>query len=50
MENIQIIEVPTINGIEQHIVIDKGNNDFVTMPKAVWDEQQSQQQSILGGN
>jgi hypothetical protein len=34
--NIQIIEV---NGIE-HVIIDKGNGEFTSMPKSVYDAQQ----------
>lgn len=35
MDKIEIIEV---EGIE-HVIIDRGNNEFTSMPKAVWDEQ-----------
>ena len=42
MENITIIVVPDINGNDiEHIVIDRGNNEFTSMPKSVWDEQQA---------
>lgn len=37
MENIQIIEV---NGIE-HVIIDRGNNEFTSMTKVFYDEQQA---------
>jgi hypothetical protein len=37
MENIQIIEV---NGIE-HVIIDRGNNEYTSMTKAFYDEQQA---------
>ena len=33
-------------GIE-HIIIDRGNGEFTSMPKAIWDEQQAQKE--LGG-
>ena len=33
--NIQIIEV---NGVE-HVIIDRGNNEFTSMPKSVYEEQ-----------
>lgn len=39
MTNIEIIEV---NGI-QHVIIDRGNGEFTSMPKLVWDEQQANQ-------
>ena len=35
MENIQII----VNSLgEEHIIIDRGNEEFTSMPKSVWDE------------
>lgn len=34
------IEIIEING-EEHVIIDRGNNEFTSMPKAVWDEQQA---------
>lgn len=48
MENIRIIEIENIDGSKtEHIIIDRGNNEFTSMPKAVWDEQQAQKK--LGG-
>ena len=46
----KIIEVvdPTNEVTTEHIIIDRGNGEFTSMPKAVWDEQQAQQ--TLGGN
>lgn len=40
MENIEIIELETVNGIVEHVIIDRGNGEYTSMPKAVWDEQQ----------
>jgi hypothetical protein len=37
MENIQIIT--DSQGIE-HVIIDRGNNEFTSMPKSVYDAQQ----------
>ena len=36
MENIKIITVDEI----EHVIIDRGNGDFTSMPKAIWDAQQ----------
>ena len=36
MENIEIIEVNRI----EHVIIDRGNEEFTSMPKSVYDEQQ----------
>jgi acyl-CoA thioesterase FadM len=38
MENITEIEVQTLSGTETHIMIDRGNGEFTSMPKSVWDE------------
>ena len=39
MDKINIVE---IQGIE-HVIIDRGNGEFTSMPKSVWDAQQAQQ-------
>lgn len=43
MENIKIVEIenPFDGLITQHVIIDRGNNEFTSMSKAVWDEQQA---------
>ena len=38
MENIKIIEVESFGKIVQHVIIDRGNDEFTSMPKSVWDE------------
>ena len=38
MENIKEIEITTFEGTEIHVIIDKGNNEFESMPKSTWDE------------
>ncbi len=45
MTSIQIVEVahPITGEIVQHVIIDKGNNEFTSMLKSVWDELQAQQ-------
>ena len=37
MDNITFIEV---DGVE-HVIIDRGNGEFTSMPKSVYDEQQA---------
>ena len=44
MENITILI--DLDGME-HVIIDHGNDQFTSMPKAVWDEQQKAAE--LGG-
>ena len=41
MENIKIIETENSLGEKvKHVIIDRGNGEYTSMPKAVWDEQQ----------
>lgn len=44
MDNITIIT--DLEGFE-HVIIDRGNGEYTSMPKAVWDEQQKAAE--LGG-
>ena len=47
MENIRELEVHTQHGTEIHIMIDKGNGEFTSMLKSVYEEQQKAAE--LGG-
>jgi hypothetical protein len=39
--NIQIIESTNMDGsVTEHVIIDRGNNEFTSMPKSVYDAQQ----------
>jgi hypothetical protein len=38
MENVKIVEVETLEGIQEHIIIDRGNGEFTSMPKSTWDK------------
>lgn len=39
MDNITEIEIENLDeSITKHIIIDRGNGEFTSMPKAVWDE------------
>ena len=42
MENVTFIEVETSDGITEHAIIDRGNGEYTSMPKAFYDEQQAQ--------
>jgi hypothetical protein len=40
-DNVRIIEVPGPDGsMNEHVIIDRGNNEYTSMPKEVWDAQQ----------
>ena len=44
MDNVKEITVTGFGGQEEiHVIIDRGNGEYTSMPKAVWDEQQAQQ-------
>ena len=45
MENIQIVEIECINGVQKHVIIDRGNGEYTSMPKAVWDELEAAQEN-----
>lgn len=39
--NVKIIEVPGMDGsMTEHVIIDRGNDEYTSMPKEVWDAQQ----------
>lgn len=37
MENIEIVKIYEV----EHVIIDRGNGEFTSMPKSVYDEQQA---------
>ena len=43
MDKIKEIEVENVltGEITKHIIIDRGNGEFTSMPKSVWDAQQA---------
>jgi len=39
MENITELDIENFDGsIIKHVIIDRGNGEFTSMPKEVWDE------------
>lgn len=38
MTNFELIEIKTLEGTQEHVIIDRGNGEYTSMPKAVWDE------------
>ena len=40
MDNVTFFQIETMNGIEEHVIIDRGNNEFTSMPKSTYDAQQ----------
>ena len=42
MDNVTFIEIELPNGeIVEHALIDRGNGEFTSMPKSIYDEQQA---------
>jgi hypothetical protein len=39
MNNVTFVEVETLDGIQTHVIIDRGNGEFTSMLKSVYDEQ-----------
>lgn len=51
MNNIEIIEVENLDGSKsKHVIIDRGNGEFTSMPKEVYDAMQEAQQNLGGIN
>jgi hypothetical protein len=46
MENVTFIEVKTLDGIQEHAIIDHGNEQFTSMPKSEYDRQQAEQSTL----
>jgi hypothetical protein len=43
MEKVIFIEMNTLSGVEIHAIIDHGNEQFTSMPKAEYDRRQAEQ-------
>lgn len=47
MDNINIIEIELQNGLkEEHVIIDRGNGEYTSMPKSVYDEMIAKQNEV----
>ncbi len=49
MENIEIIEVenPLTKTLEEFVIIDRGNGEFISMLKSEYDKQQAEQSTPM---
>ena len=48
MENVTFITVDNPDGTTtEHAIIDHGNGEFTSMPKAIYDEQQAAQATLV---
>lgn len=48
MKNVTFVKIAGIDGVEiEHAIIDRGNGEFTSMPKAVYDEMITAQEPHL---
>ena len=49
MEKVTFIEVtnPLTNEVTEHAIIDRGNGEYTSMPKSVYDQQQAEQSTPI---
>ena len=47
MENVTFIEIESLGATETHAIIDRGNGEFTSMPKDVYDKQQAEQSTPI---
>jgi hypothetical protein len=47
MENVTFIEIENRDEVETHAIIDHGNDQFTSMPKAEYDRQQAEQSTPM---
>jgi hypothetical protein len=38
MEDVKFVTIETEFGPREHVIIDRGNGEYTSMPKAIWDE------------
>jgi hypothetical protein len=51
MDKVTFVELENANGnLVEHAIIDRGNGEFTSMPKSVYEEQQANQNNPVGGN
>jgi len=46
MDNVTFIEIETLNGLQEHAIIDRGNGEFTSMLKSTYDEMIANQPSL----
>jgi adenylate kinase len=47
MDNVSFIEIETMGVTETHAIIDRGNGEFTSMPKSVYDELKANEAEII---
>jgi hypothetical protein len=47
LQDIKEIEIDTFSGIEIYVIIDRGNGEYTSMPKSVYDELKANEASTI---
>lgn len=47
MDNVTFIEVESFGEVVEHAIIDRGNGEFTSMPKSVYEEQLANEAQAL---
>jgi hypothetical protein len=47
MDNVTFIEVETLEGVQEHVIIDRGNGEFTSMLKSTYDELKANEAQAL---
>jgi hypothetical protein len=42
MDKVTFIDIETQSGVETHAIIDRGNGEYISMPKSEYERQQSE--------
>jgi hypothetical protein len=50
MDNVNFIEIETVEGLTEYAIIDRGNGEFTSMLKSTYDELKKQADQPIGGN
>jgi hypothetical protein len=46
MDNVTFIEVETLEGVQEHAIIDRGNGEFTSMTKAHYEAMQADEAEV----
>jgi len=43
MEKIKVVQIDSLGGIQEHVIIDRGNGEYTSMLKSTYDAMQAEQ-------
>jgi hypothetical protein len=47
MENVTFIKIETLDGLQEHAIIDRGNGEFTSMLKSTYEAMQAEQSTPI---